>query len=305
MKTAIHIFVALTFFAIPTQVLSQRRAAPTTVSSTAITIRTEPNAIVWVDEIRRGTTAADGKLALSKVLSGRHTVRVRAMGFKETTVPFVPVRGSQMIHLPRTTDQAELKFQQAESAHDGAKTDEARNQAVELYREALKLRPAFPTAHLGLARLLTELNKNEAALGEIEVARRTRPSYAEASAVEGRIYREMAFLDEAVKSFNRSLREANGFQPEAHVGLARVYEDRGQYERAAAEYQTAIKQLSDAEPVIYQMWGATLERLEKYKEAVAAYEKFLELAPTSSLAPAVRSILDQVKREAAGREIVP
>jgi hypothetical protein len=36
-----------------------------------------------------------------------------------------------------------------------------------------------------------------------------------------------------------------------------------------------------------------------------AYEKYLELAPSGNLAPAIRSILDQLKREAAGEEIIP
>ena len=71
------------------------------------------------------------------------------------------------------------------------------------------------------------------------------------------------------------------------------------------EYQTAIKQLSDTEPVIYQLLGAAYERVQKYKEAVTAYEKYLQLAPNGNLAPAVRSILDQVRRQAAGEELRP
>ena len=134
---------------------------------------------------------------------------------------------------------------------------------------------------------------------------RTRPSYPEASAVEGRIYREQAFEGEAIKSFRRAIAEGRGFQPEAHVGLARLLEDKGQTEEAAAEFRKAIDQLSDSEPVIYQMLGAAYEKLQKPKEAVAAYEKYLELAPNGSYAGAIRSILTQLKREAAGEEIIP
>ena len=151
----------------------------------------------------------------------------------------------------------------------------------------------------------SDLYKHENALAEIEAARRYRPIYPEASAVEGRIYREMTFADEAIKSFQRAIGEAHGFQPEAHVGLARVSEDRGQYEGAAAEYEIAIKQLADSEPVIYQLLGAVYEKFEKYKEALAAYEKYLQLAPNGSLAPAIRSISDQVRRQAAGQELKP
>jgi tetratricopeptide (TPR) repeat protein len=287
---------------------AQRRPTsnrPSTSQSAGLTIKTEPNTIIWIDEIRRGTTDASGQLQVTKLAAGRHVVRARASGFRETSTPLLPGRNQVTVKLVRTTDEAELKFQQAEDAHEKAKDDEARKQAVDLYREALKLRPSYAAAHLGMARALLESNQNEKALAEIEAARRARPVYAEASAVEGRIYREMAFADEAAKSFQRAIREAKGFQPEAHVGLARVYEDRGQYERAASEYELAIKQLSDSEPVIYQLLGATYEKLEKYKEAVTAYEKYLQLAPNGNLAPAIRSIIDQVRREAAGRDIVP
>ena len=108
-----------------------------------------------------------------------------------------------------------------------------------------------------------------------------------------------------MKSFRRAIVEARGVQPEAHVGMAKVYEDKGQFDLAVAEYRKAIVQLSDSEPVIYQMLGATYERIEKPKEAVAAYEKYLQLAPNGSYAAAIRSILEQLKREAAGEQIIP
>jgi tetratricopeptide (TPR) repeat protein len=272
----------------------------------ALTITTEPNAIVWIDEIRRGTTDASGKLVLTKVSAGRHAVRVRAGGFKETTVPLVAGRRSLNVKLAPTTDQAEILFQQAETAREKARDDAARKESADLYREAIKLRPAFPAAHVGLARVLLDLDAFKEAHAAIDAARRTRPSYAEASAVEGRIYREEAFDDEAIRSFRRAIKEGSGVQPEAYVGLAKVYEDKGQFALAVAEYRKALAQLSDSEPVIYQMLGAAYERMEKPKEAVAAYEKYLQLAPNGSYATAIRSILEQLKREASGdTQIIP
>ena len=287
---------------------SQRRPTISSRPATSLTITTEPNATVWIDEIRRGVTDVSGKLevkTISPISQGRHTLRVRAAGFKETTAQLLAGRGSATVKLVRTTDQAELIFQQAEKAREKAKDDAAKQKAVKLYQETLRLRPAFPAAHVGLARVLLDLNEYQKALVEIEEARRTRPVYAEASAVEGRIHREAAFTEEAVQAFRRSIREAKGFQPEAHVGLARISEDKGQYAEAVAEYRRAIAQLSDSEPVIYQLLGAAYEKQQKYKEAVTAYEKYLELAPNGSLAPAIRSIIDQLRREAEGREIIP
>ena len=279
--------------------------APAISAQTALTITTEPNAIVWIDEIRRGTTDDSGKFSIAKISAGRHSVRVRAAGFKETVTPLLPGRRALDVKLVRTTEQAELLFQDAETAREKARDDPALEKAADLYRQAIKARPAYPAAQVGLARVLMDLNQFKEAHAAIDAARRTRPSYAEASAVEGRLYREEAFGDDAIRSFRRAIREGGGVQPEAYVGLARVYEDKGQFAEAIVEFKKALAQLSDSEPVIYQMIGAAYEKMEKPKEAVAAYEKYLQLAPTGSYAAAIRSILEQLKREAAGEQIIP
>jgi len=278
---------------------------PAVRAQTALTITTEPNAIVWIDEIRRGTTDASGKLSIAKLSAGRHAVRVRAAGFKEIVTPLLPGRRALDVKLVRTTDQAELLFQEAETAREKARDDPSLEKAADLYREAIKARAAYPAAQVGLARVLMDLNQFKEAHAAIDAARRTRPSFAEASAVEGRLYREEAFGDDAIRSFRRAIREGGGVQPEAYVGIARVYEDKGQFAEAIVEFKKALAQLSDSEPVIYQMIGAAYEKMEKPKEAVAAYEKYLQLAPNGSYAAAIRSILEQLKREAAGEQIIP
>jgi len=274
-------------------------------TNSIIKIKTEQNAIVWLDDVRRGTTDGSGFLSLDKINAGRHVLRVRALGFSEKTVPLTP--GNSLITVPliRTTDHAELAFQKAEEAADKAHDDEARKAAADLYRDAIKLRPNRPAAHLGLARVLLELNDFRGALAEVTEARRYRPIYPEASAVEGRIHRTSAFMDQAIASFKRSIREAHGFEPEAHTGLALVYEDQGQYDEAIPEFRKALQQLSDTEPVLYQVLGSIYERQEKYKDAVEAYEKYLELAPNGNLAPAIQSVIDQLRKQASGEQLMP
>jgi len=296
----LRICLAALLLAVCGGALAQQRSKPRPAADTtrALTIVTEPNAIIWLDEIRRGATDAAGKLAVVKVSSAWHSLRVGASGFKEVTMSIQPAqRGEIRVRLVRTSDEAELAFQQAETARETAKDDEARQKAADLYRRALQLRSAFPSAHVGLARVLMELNDSNGALAEIESARRDKPVYPEASAAEGRIYRETGQTDEAIGSFNRAIRERHGFQPEAHVGLGRVYEEKGQYELAEREYQIAINQLSDTEPIIYQLLGAAYEKIGKNKEAVIAYENYLRLAPNGSLAPALRSILEQLREQ--------
>ncbi len=301
------IFVAATFSAAPAALAQRRRnKSVASTSNKSITVQTEASAIIWLDEVRRGVTDAAGKLTIINIAPGRHTLRVRASGFSEKTLTLLATkRGNIKVALARTTNEAELFFQQAEAARESARDEEARRAAAELYRRALEKRPRFPAAHVGLARVLLDLNDTNEALEQIAQARRDRALYPEASAVEGRILREAAFTDRAIESFRRSIREARGFQPEAHTGLARVYEDKGMYEEAAAEFRAAIAQLSDTEPVLYQLLGAAYEKQEKYKEAVAAYEKYLQLAPEGTYASALRSILDQLRQQAAEQQSNP
>jgi Flp pilus assembly protein TadD len=264
----------------------------------SLTVKTEPKATVWLDEVRRGVTDDSGSLAVRNVSAGRHTLRVRARGFGERTLALLPAqRGTVEVRLTPTTDEAELLFQQAEEL--SAKGAEGRAEAKELYRRALKLRAKYPAAHVGLARALSADDDFNAALEELSAARRLRPVYPEAWAVEGRILRELAEYDEAIAAFERAVREGRGFQPEARAGLGLVYVDKGDHEQAAEHFRRAIAQLSDTEPALYQLLGASYEKLEKWKEAVAAYEKYLELAPEGKLAPAISSIIDQLRQQAA------
>lgn len=282
------------------------KARPPVVAAKSILVKSEPKAVVWLDEVRRGVTDESGAFEIAKVSPGRHTLRVRAAGFAERTLSLLPTqRGGILVPLTRTNDAAELAFQQAEAAHESATTDEARREAAELYRRALKLRPRSAAAHVALARVLLDLNDYDGALGEVDEARGIRPTYAEASVVEGRILRATSQNAEAVAAYERALREARGFQPEAHTGIGIIYEEEGKYEEAAAAFRKAIAQLSDTEPVLYELIGRTYERLEKYKEAVAAYEKYLELAPNGKLAPAIQSVIEQLRKQAAEQDAPP
>src|SRR3982751_5829235 len=145
---------------------SQRATTP--AGARTITIVTEAKAIIWIDEVRRGSTNESGALSALKLSPGVHNLRVRAAGFKEVSLPILATqRGQIPVRLVRTTDQAELLFQKAEDARESAKDDVSRQSAADLYRQALKFRPAYPAAHVGLARVLSDLNDTNGALAEM------------------------------------------------------------------------------------------------------------------------------------------
>ena len=275
----------------------QAKSAPTSSAGT-LTLSTQPGAVVWVDEVRRGAADAQGKLQL-KLTPGRHTLRVRAKGFAERTTALLPTqRGALSLALTEAADEAELQFQQAEEAREKGNNAAA----VESYRQALKLRPRFAAARLGLARALESQGNADEALEELKSARLARPVYPEAWAVEGRILRTLADYDAALAAFARALRESRGFQPEAHTGAGLVHEEQGRHEEAVASFKKALAQLSDTEPVVYELLARNLEKLERWKEAVAAYEKYLQLAPQGAHASAINSIIDQLRQQAEESE---
>lgn len=287
--------VVLSLF-VSTNVFSQKRPAPAAASARSIVVVSEPKAVVWIDENRRGATDEKGQLKIDRIAAGTRKIRVRAVGFAEKTQTLLPAqKGEIKIALVKTTDEAVIAFQQAEELRESGK-EENKQKAIELYKKALQLRPKFAEARVGWARTIEKADP-DAALEQIGEARKARPAYAEASTVEGRIHRESSDFENAVKSFKRALREANNFQPEAHTGLALTYKDQGNHAAAIAEFKIAVAQLADSEPILYQLLGETYEQAGRKKEAVAAYEKYLQLAPTSNMASAIRSIIEQLKNQ--------
>jgi tetratricopeptide (TPR) repeat protein len=280
----------------------------------SITISTEPNATVWIDGVRYGKTDSSGKLAIKTVAVGAHTLRVRADGFKEKTQPLTATqRGEVKIALVKTTDEAELAFQNAERL-----TTVDREKSADAYNRAIKLRPNYHEAYIGLARVLSEASDLEEAKKAIAAVRRLRPGFADASAIEGRIHKENGEEQKAIAAFKRAITEGRGFQPEAYAGLGLLYKEKAEgfggagdfdneeinYTESAKYLKTSLKQLSGAPDaiVIYQLLGLIYERQKKPAEAIQVYEEFLRFFPDTPEAEAVRSFIVQLKKDNVPRD---
>ncbi|MEO8041140.1 MAG: tetratricopeptide repeat protein [Acidobacteriota bacterium] len=277
----------------------------------SITIVTEPNSTVWIDGVRYGVTDEKGRLATSGVTGRAHSIRVRSNGFSEI-VKGLPAasRGDVEIKLTKTTDEAELAFQAAESL-----TTVDRQKAIAEYQRAITLRPKFPEAYVGMARMYSETGDLEKADKAIRAAKRLKPGYAEASAVEGRLLKDADEEDRAIVVFKRAIAEGKGFQPEAYTGLGLLYKDRaenagasGEYDKENANYNEsaknlsiAVKQLGGAPDaiIVYQLVGLIYERQKKFNEAIALYENFLAIFPNAAESDAVRSFIVQIKKQMA------
>lgn len=275
----------------------------------SITVETQPNAVVWLDGIRYGRTDSNGRLSIKTVSAGARSIRVRADGYKEILRTLAPTqKGLVKIDLAKTTDEAELAFQEAERL-----TFSDREKSAAAYRKAIKTRPNYPEAYLALARVLLDSGDGEEAEKAIIAARKLRLAFAEASAVEGRIQKEIGEEAKAMASFKRAITEGKGFQPEAYTGLGLLYKEKAEtaggsgdfegentnYTESAKYLKTALKQLSGAPDavIIYQLLGLIYERQKRYADAIALYEEFLQIFPDTTEATAVRSFIVQLKKD--------
>jgi tetratricopeptide (TPR) repeat protein len=261
-------------------------------------VKTLPGAIVWVDSLRYGVVPESGELTVKNLRAGAHTVRARLKGKREITRTVRLVADSQesiQLALSAPADKAELSFQTAEELRERGKHADA----IKEYRNAIKLRPrGYPTARLGLARSLMASEKYAEAVAEARRAMRENPGpYPEAHVVIANTKRTQGFYDDAITSYRTALVQARDISPEAHTGVAITYQDRNLAEEAIKHFRKAIVQANDTEPIIYFLLGSALEREYRNREAVEAYEIFLQLDPNHTQASAVRSVIKQLRRE--------
>lgn len=285
------------------------RTRTVTAQMRTITVSTRPFAIIWIDGVRYGSAGKTGSREIKTIAPGAHTLRVRLDGYKERNLPITALqKGVIDVALTETTDPAELAFQEGE-----ALTGSDREKSAEAYHKAVKLKPAYADAWLGLARVQLDAGNLDESAAAIASARRVRPGFAEATAVEGRVYKESGEEAKAIAAFKRSIIEGKGFQPEAYAGLGLLYKEKaegfggaGDFENETASYNEAakslrlsLKQLSGAPDavVIYQLLGLVLERQKKVDEAIALYEEFLLIFPDTAEATAVRSFIVQLKKD--------
>lgn len=310
-RSIFGVFVGTALFAGVFVGLVAGQAKSAATSFRAITVVTEPSASIWIDGVGWGKADRTGRMDIKTISAGPHSLRVRANGFKEKTMTLTALqKGEVTVPLVKTTDEAELAFQEGERM---AFSD--REKAVEAYQKAIRLRPNYPDAYVALARVQTEMQDTEDALESILAARKLRPGFAEASAVEGRIHKENGEEAKAIAAFKRAITEGKGFQPEAYAGLGLLYKEKAEgagasgdfenedlnFAEAAKNLKVSLKQLSGAPDtvVIYQLLGLIYEREKKYDEAIALYEEFLRIFPNSSEATAVRSFITQIKKNMA------
>ena len=255
----------------------------------------QPGSVVFINNVRHGITNEESTLEL-KVKAGSYTVRVRTVGFSDWKGPVVLTSGAARtlkVTQQPTSDEALLHYQKADELRDKLKHKDA----VKEYEQAITLRPVFPEARIAMTRSLISLQRFQEAEAQIQAAMKdNRAPFPEAHTVLANLRRQQGLTDEAIVEYRKALRLARGVSAEAHIGLAIALNETDEIDAAIREYRIGIAQDMETEPILYYQLGSILEKAERKKEAVEAYQNYLRLDPKGELASAVESMIEMLKR---------
>jgi Flp pilus assembly protein TadD len=253
--------------------------------------------VVFINNIRHGTTDQSGELALPHVKAGSFPVKVRTPGYADFHGMITVVPGADRVlkvKQPPIHDEGLIDFQKAEALRDARKDEDA----VKEYEEAIRLKPNLPEARIGLARVLISLERLDEAESQLrEALRSLGPARAEATTVLANLRRTQGLYDESITDYKKAISLAHGVTPEAHIGLAIALEEKNDLDSAIKEYRAGIAQDMDTEPILYYLLGRALGKKGNQSDAIKAYQGYLRLDPEGQYSSAVASIIEKLKQE--------
>ena len=162
-------------------------------------------------------------------------------------------------------------------------------QGMAHYRKALRLDPNDPCIHHDLGMALLHQGKFDPAIGHLSTALRGMPHGLDKQYSAARMHESLGTaLSYSGKSAEAAahLAEAVRLEPDnaqAHYTLAITLAEQGQLDRVLAHYSKAVslKPDIDTSPVLHHLLGTNYAQQRRFREAVLAEEKALNLARAS------------------------
>jgi len=152
-------------------------------------------------------------------------------------------------------------------------------EAVDQYREALRIDPALAEASNNLGLALRALKRDDEAVACFQDAIRVRPGLADAHYNLGDALQTLNRLDEAVRAYQEALRSRPDFA-RAHNNLGIALAALGRHGDARVHYEEACRIDPDFAPGQYNM-AVLLHTLNRPAEANPYFERTVQLLPDS------------------------
>ncbi len=151
-------------------------------------------------------------------------------------------------------------------------------EAIEAYKQAIRIKPDYADAHLFLGFAYSELGMDKEAIEAYKQAIRIKPDYAEAHFKLGWLsYGKLGMHKEAIEAYKQAIR----IKPDdalAHYYLGLSYGKLGMYKEAMEAFKQAIRIEPDfAEAHLFL--GFAYSELRMYKEEIEAYKQAIRIKP--------------------------
>jgi tetratricopeptide (TPR) repeat protein len=196
---------------------------------------------------------------------------------------------------PGVPDDAKEKYRQGlKSAAEGKPEP-----AVRALEEAVKAHASFYAAHMALAEQLSKLKRYEEAVAAYRKAGELKPDRADPYVGVGVTLVSQGRYHEGIKLL-RGVIEVDKNLPGPYLSLGYAEMQTGDYD-AAREH--LLRALELGRPALAHVYLANVyEQTGDYAEAVKHLEGYLKENPDSPQAPAVRAAADKLRKKAANRK---
>ncbi|GAB4529360.1 MAG: hypothetical protein Tsb0014_11220 [Pleurocapsa sp.] len=172
-------------------------------------------------------------------------------------------------------------------------------QASRHYQQALALNSNFAPGHYSLGMVFSKMNQWSQAQGCYQIAVSLQPNYWEAYHQLGIVLQEQKQWLQAINAYQKVLDLRPQFVP-AILKSANIYRRLGQYQQAINSYtqvieiatpdspleqealnsyQTTLESHPQPNPSLYYQLGKILRSKSRFSEAIAAYQKAIEVDP--------------------------
>jgi protein O-mannosyl-transferase len=155
-----------------------------------------------------------------------------------------------------------------------------RQEAIEHYMHALRLKPDYSDAHLNLGVALLETGRPLDAVGHLKESLRLLPNRADAHYNLGNALGALGQRQQSIEQYEKSLAlEPDYYKAHNNLGSALVYGGRSR--EAMEHYQQALK-LNPDNAEVYINLGLLMAIEGRLKEALEYYQQALRLNPNSA-----------------------
>jgi tetratricopeptide (TPR) repeat protein len=162
-------------------------------------------------------------------------------------------------------------------------------QARDLFREAVALKPDDAVGHYNLGAALAETGQLREAIAPFRKAIKLKPDFAGAHYELGRALAETGQLREAIAPFRKAIKlkpdhvEAHYELADAHYELGFALSEMSRFREAIAPFRKAIKLKPDFAEPHYEL-GLALSETGQLREAIAPFREAVKLKPDFAVA---------------------